>query len=158
MEHDVSREAVDVAFNRLDKDPGLYTVELGKVGVEHDLLTADEKDDLLEALAWNESRLSRSHACRLLPRAPGCFPGSGRLLEAVPSCREADQRTDKEHMAGWPTYSGRRFTICAKRYKLLRESNRRLHPETVWAARPKPKEALNVSRRGCQHLRPAGYT
>jgi hypothetical protein len=53
LEHEVFRESLKVAPDLPVQRAGAYAVQVGKVGIKHDLLAAQEHDLAFDCTRWN---------------------------------------------------------------------------------------------------------
>jgi hypothetical protein len=54
LKHEVRRKAIGVAFYGLIEISGAYAVQIGEIGIEQHLFTAQKSDCLRDASNWND--------------------------------------------------------------------------------------------------------
>jgi hypothetical protein len=60
LEHEVSRETLDIALDRAIERLDRYSVKRREIAVEQDLLSAQNKDGVFDALRWHKDLLNHS--------------------------------------------------------------------------------------------------
>jgi hypothetical protein len=68
LKHEVGWKSIPVAFHGLDKHTRLNCLEIGKVSAQHDSMTTDQEDCLLNSFARNQNAHVSPPLCSIHPR------------------------------------------------------------------------------------------